>query len=317
MANLLISAFWQQLGSLPQMAADSTSATRKNAKVYVKKMLKYVPIMGWAWVFAEIVFLERKWEQDHLTIASQLDIIAEYPDPIWLLLFCEGTRFTPEKHAASMEVARRKGLPEFKHVLLPRTKGFLFSVEQLRGKLPAIYSCTMAFNRTEGAEPTVMSVLNGKHVVCEVYFERIPLEEVPEDEKQASKWLFDLYAKKDKLLDSYYKTGSFTKTSGYPEMPLSLMKCRIYSLLNIIFWNVLVLIPVFIFVFNIICNASSISIVITISIMILVYLAVNKMIQLTKVSHGSSYGQVTASSQSSKSGSSLPNGQPTEDKKEL
>ena len=39
-------------------------------------------------------------------------------------MFCEGTRFTQEKHDASMKVARDKGMPELKHHLLPRTKGF-------------------------------------------------------------------------------------------------------------------------------------------------------------------------------------------------
>ena len=41
-----------------------------------------------------------------------------------ILNFCEGTRFTDEKHAASMEIAKSKGLPLLKHHLLPRTKGF-------------------------------------------------------------------------------------------------------------------------------------------------------------------------------------------------
>jgi hypothetical protein len=39
-------------------------------------------------------------------------------------MFCEGTRFTEKKHKESMVVAREKGLPELKHHLLPRTKGF-------------------------------------------------------------------------------------------------------------------------------------------------------------------------------------------------
>lgn len=39
-------------------------------------------------------------------------------------MFCEGTRFTKQKHEASMKIAKEKGLPELKHHLLPRTKGF-------------------------------------------------------------------------------------------------------------------------------------------------------------------------------------------------
>jgi len=50
------------------------------------------------------------------------------------LLFCEGTRFTASKHAASMQVAKQKGLPLLKHHLLPRTKGFVHSVHGLKGK---------------------------------------------------------------------------------------------------------------------------------------------------------------------------------------
>ena len=44
-------------------------------------------------------------------------------------MFCEGTRFTKEKHAESMKIAREKGLPELKHHLLPRTKGFSLLVK--------------------------------------------------------------------------------------------------------------------------------------------------------------------------------------------
>jgi lysophosphatidic acid acyltransferase/lysophosphatidylinositol acyltransferase len=39
-------------------------------------------------------------------------------------MFCEGTRFTKQKHEASMKIAREKGLKELQHHLLPRTKGF-------------------------------------------------------------------------------------------------------------------------------------------------------------------------------------------------
>ena len=51
-----------------------------------------------------------------------------------LLLFPEGTRFTPEKHEASLEVSRKKGYPELKHHLLPRTKGFAYSMQEMKGK---------------------------------------------------------------------------------------------------------------------------------------------------------------------------------------
>lgn len=48
-----------------------------------------------------------------------------------LCLFAEGTRFTPEKHEVSKEFARSRGLPELKHHLIPRTKGFNFVLKNM------------------------------------------------------------------------------------------------------------------------------------------------------------------------------------------
>ena len=57
-----------------------------------------------------------------------------FPFVFQLLLFCEGTRFTDAKHKASMEFAKKNGLPELKHHLLPRTKGFVLSMKGVKGR---------------------------------------------------------------------------------------------------------------------------------------------------------------------------------------
>jgi lysophosphatidic acid acyltransferase/lysophosphatidylinositol acyltransferase len=40
--------------------------------------------MGWAWMFAESIFLERNWEKDKQTIGRQIQELVEHPDPIWV-----------------------------------------------------------------------------------------------------------------------------------------------------------------------------------------------------------------------------------------
>jgi len=40
--------------------------------------------MGWAWMFAESIFLERNWEKDKQTIGRQIKELVEHPDPIWV-----------------------------------------------------------------------------------------------------------------------------------------------------------------------------------------------------------------------------------------
>ena len=39
-------------------------------------------------------------------------------------MYAEGTRYTEAKHKASIEYAKSKNLPIYKHHLLPRIKGF-------------------------------------------------------------------------------------------------------------------------------------------------------------------------------------------------
>jgi len=45
-----------------------------------------------------------------------------------------------------MEFAKKAGLPEMKHLLVPRTKGFYALTQQLRGKFDVIYSGTLCFD---------------------------------------------------------------------------------------------------------------------------------------------------------------------------
>ncbi|CAI9718225.1 1-acyl-sn-glycerol-3-phosphate acyltransferase delta isoform X1 [Octopus vulgaris] len=140
------------------------------SKIYGKKFLKYIPILGWIWYFTESIFLERNWDQDQKTLVRDIQEIASFPQDvcITILLFCEGTRFTEEKHRISMEVAEKKGFPYLKHHLLPRTKGFVLSLQAMKGKIPAIYDCTVAF-RKDGAEPTLRNILHGRMCRAEMY----------------------------------------------------------------------------------------------------------------------------------------------------
>jgi len=60
--------------------------------------------------------------------------LSPIPSYLQLLLFPEGTRWTPDKHRICQEIAKKKGYPEYKHMLLPRTKGFALSMELMKGK---------------------------------------------------------------------------------------------------------------------------------------------------------------------------------------
>lgn len=264
-----------------------------NCKAYAKKSIQYVPTMGWAWKFSESVFLERSWDRDKDVIGRQVAEIANYPDPIFLLLFAEGTRFTPEKHKASLVFAKEKGLPLLKHHLTPRTKGFLLSLPQLRGKVPAIYNIQLCFEPKAKVAPTVMNLLLGKPVLGHMYFERIPLEEVPEDEELASQWLRDLYVRKDKMMDSFLTAGDFFKTSGVRPVGSIRIPRRPYSLINMTVWGLLTLIPISYGMIYLLTSGSTTYVSLGIVIILGCFVTLYKLIELTKIDKGSSYGKNT------------------------
>ncbi|KAK8723128.1 hypothetical protein OTU49_011854 [Cherax quadricarinatus] len=133
-------------------------------------------------------------------------------------------------------------------------------------------------------------MLRGRKVVSEIYVRRILLDEVPDDDDGASKYLHDLYRSKDQLLDSYLNTGSFTEENDLPDYPSHTMPRRTYSLLNMIGWALFVLSQILRFYYNLITSGSLLSISFAVGIVIFAYLGLYKMIGLTKIDKGSKYG---------------------------
>ena len=80
--------------------------------------------------------------------------------------FCEGTRFTNEKHAVSIEIAKSKGLPLLKHHLLPRTKGFtlLTSITKNKSKFwigfKSFITKNIQINKEKKGQTNIQSFFN-------------------------------------------------------------------------------------------------------------------------------------------------------------
>ncbi|XP_018014674.1 1-acyl-sn-glycerol-3-phosphate acyltransferase delta [Hyalella azteca] len=272
------------------------------AKVFVKKMMQYVPTIGWAWHCSDIIFLSRNWQEDKSIMQSQIKEFYDYPYPIWMLLFAEGTRFTQQKHQASMEFARERGLQQLKRHLIPRTRGFIQCAQSLQGHFPVIYDVTVGFNTKEGAEPTVLNMLQGRRVVGEMYIRRLPLRDVPVgDDQKTSQYLHNLYQTKDRLLDSYCNTGSFTSQNDMPNYSVVTLERRWYSLLNVMAW---VSIAVYGGV-RVMWSASLLLQCTGALIFLLAYVGLYKLIGLTKITKGSEYGKTSPTTHSPPASSPL------------
>ncbi|KAL5711008.1 1-acylglycerol-3-phosphate O-acyltransferase [Ranunculus cassubicifolius] len=179
-----------------------------SALAVMKKSSKFLPVIGWSMWFCEYVFLERSWARDEHTLKSGLQRLNDFPRPFWLALFVEGTRFTQAKLLAAQEFARTTGLPVPRNVLIPRTKGFVSAVSNMRSFVPAIYDATVSVPKTQPS-PTMLRILSGKPSVIHVHIKRRLMEELPETEDGIAQWCKDVFVAKDSLLDKHLADDTF------------------------------------------------------------------------------------------------------------
>ncbi|GLJ35110.1 hypothetical protein SUGI_0706610 [Cryptomeria japonica] len=196
-------------------------ALRKDRLGYIKYILKSsvrnAPVFGWGFHVLEFILVERKWEVDEPVIESMLSTFKDPRDPLWLILFPEGTDFTEQKCLRSQRIAKENNLPILKNVLLPRTKGFHSCVSLLRDCLDAVYDLTITY---KPRCPLFMDNAFGiDPAEVHIHVRRIPLSEIPTSENEASAWLNETFHFKDQLLSSFHKEGSFPNSGTEEELP--------------------------------------------------------------------------------------------------
>jgi 1-acyl-sn-glycerol-3-phosphate acyltransferase len=175
-------------------------------KWFVKDEIKWVPGVGWGMVFLDCLFVKRDWAEDERSIAATFERILQDDVPLWLVLFPEGTRITPEKLESSDAFAERAGIEPTEHVLLPRTNGFVASVQGLRGHVKAVYDLTLGY---EAGVPTLWQFIKGVNRRAHLHVRRVPIDELPEEPEALGSWLQQAFIAKDRRLARFYETGSF------------------------------------------------------------------------------------------------------------
>ena len=251
-----------------------------NGRVYVKKAIKYVPVIGWAWCFSDILFLARDWSQDQSTLRTVLDDLQDYPSPVWILLFPEGTRYTKEKYEASKKFAESRNLPVLKHHLVPRTKGFTYTMSRLdKSKISCIYDVTLGCDMD--TPPTLTNVLLGRSTQAHMYIRRIPITDIPDDEAGAAQWLSDLYVAKDEILDTFHKTGKFNVGGEGVCLP-----ARPYTLLLSLALNL----SMMVLVVRTLFSMGMLGIMASALTMLACSFGIKYFVELTQISKSSSYG---------------------------
>nr|ABM92334.2 1-acylglycerol-3-phosphate acyltransferase [Brassica juncea] len=179
-----------------------------SALAVMKKSSKFLPVIGWSMWFSEYLFLERNWAKDESTLQSGLQRLNDFPRPFWLALFVEGTRFTEAKLKAAQEYAASSELPVPRNVLIPRTKGFVPAVSNMRSFVPAIYDMTVAIPKTS-PPPTMLRLFKGQPSVVHVHIKCHSMKDLPEPEDEIAQWCRDQFVAKDALLDKHIAADTF------------------------------------------------------------------------------------------------------------
>lgn len=132
-------------------------ANRMHGHVYIilKESLKYIPILGQGMIFYSFVFMARNWARDKPRLRHRLQKLkgqhrgplsgSQIMDPMWLMIFPEGTNISANGRKASRKWADKQGLQDFEHVLLPRSTGLQYCLQELKGTVDWVYDCTVAY----------------------------------------------------------------------------------------------------------------------------------------------------------------------------
>ncbi|KAJ6218656.1 hypothetical protein RDWZM_009813 [Blomia tropicalis] len=142
-----------------------------------------------------------------------------------MFLLPEGTRYTKEKYEASLKFAKENNLDiNLKHHLIPRIKGFQSSLSHLQSKHNnfAVYHIELVsktINNRDTFEPTLKNLIGGKPFKVDCYVERLEQDQLPPvgaSDAEHSKFLYSVFEKKDKLVETYKNYHTFSQTIRQP-----------------------------------------------------------------------------------------------------
>lgn len=152
---------------------------------------------------------------------------------VGIISFSEATRFTQEKYQDSQAWCKKNDRPQPLHLLYPRTKGFVATVQHLRQAphVKAVYDLTIAYQRRRrdagaGADagvgsgvdidagegwslfqeaPTMWQTLSAGDLAStyrfHVHARRFPLEDLPQGDEGLAKWLEERWVEKGRWLE--------------------------------------------------------------------------------------------------------------------
>lgn len=178
-----------------------------DTKFFVKDVARFLPGPGWGMWFLDFIFVERNWAQDEAEILRLFDKFKRDDIPLFLVSFLEGTRRTAAKATDARRYAEERGLVVPERTLVPRTKGFVATVQGLRSHLDAVYDLTIAYE-THPA-PSLTNCFEGRVRRVDIEVRRHPIAELPVEAEALAAWARARFVEKDEALAFHAEHGHF------------------------------------------------------------------------------------------------------------
>lgn len=225
--------------------------------IVMKKSLLKIPLIGWGMKNYNFVFLSRNWAKDRNYMYDQFKKIEHLGTKCWLLIFPEGTNMSNNTIARSNAYADKIHCKKPQCVLLPRARGLYLACKTLGTSMNAMYNLTVGYGGHPadvmaqdiytlksiylfGKGPKTVSIrIDSVDMGNEVKKMGLQAPEVTLSKEQEeeeigifTKWISNIWYKKDDMMKEYYSTGKFPNPSGKEYRTPLKLKSKI-ELLNV------------------------------------------------------------------------------------
>ena len=185
--------------------------------IILKESLRSIPIIGWSAQFYNFIFLARNWEEDQRRFKKALARINSATQPMWLIIFPEGTNLSATTREKSKAWAAKNNLQDMKHQLLPRSTGLRFCLNELKDSTEWLYDCTIAYEGVPSGQfgqdiftlrSTFFEGRPPKSV--NMHWRRFHISDIPiQNTKAFEVWLRNRWREKDYMLEYFQKHSRF------------------------------------------------------------------------------------------------------------
>lgn len=211
-----------------------TNRPSNHGHVYIvlKESILYIPLVGLGLRLAGFVFMSRNMKTDTPRLTRRLGQLTRRSiggtgelQPMWLMMFPEGTNLSKNGRAKSVKWAERQGEQDLKYTLIPRSTGTYFCLKALNETLEWVYDCTLAYDGVPEGQYgqdifTLRSTYFEQHPQAPIHmhWRRFKVSDIPLSTPEAfHAWLIERWNEKEALLAAHAKTGRFPSSINQGE----------------------------------------------------------------------------------------------------